>query len=404
MKGGRSNTHICYIWLIIGLGTWEMVRLFHFLDLDYSRQFLIFIALGVAAEWLAVNLPHGQLSGFFAVVLSSFLVYGAPAAVWIGALATLFAHGIVNQGNPLRVVLFSAARHVLAVMAGNYAFLWAGGKIDAGVAPEMAGALVAFAAAYCCFSHLLVYLYVSPKRRDYPMLSWWGVLRRDGLTCLFNVPAGLFMVFLYGEMGLAGVILFFILVLVVQFMLRLYVRLNLAHRDLMAFYHVARRLREKPDVQEIVELILQETRRLVSYHTGVIYLWSDEQGCYRAAAAAGYFSEELRRTVVIPGEGFIGRVLENGQPEIVYDAREDPRVKGEPGLFQVYRSLLIIPLLAGSVAVGAFILGDKRRQAFDENHMHTLSVIAGQAAVAVANTLLMRRLEEDANTGGHGYL
>jgi len=186
--------------------------------------------------------------------------------------------------------------------------------------------------------------------------------------------------------------------LVVQFVLRLYIHVELANRELFALYQVAKKLGGRLSVEEIMELVLKEARRVIAYHTGVVYLWSEEKKCYTAARAAGAFADQLYRTSIEKGEGFIGWVMENRQAEIVYDAKADPRLKKETGLFQVYRSLLIIPLTAETETSGVFVLGEKRPLAFDEHHLHTLAIIGGQAAIAVANVLLVRRLENSANS------
>lgn len=392
------SRHILYTWLIIFLGWGSLFRLFGALDLDLSREFVIMIALGVLAEWLAVSFPHGQLSGGFSVVLASYLIYGAAPAAWISALAILISQGIVNQGNPLRTALFNAGQYVLALLAADYFFVKIGGQ-RAGVL-ELAGilSLLAFIAAYFILNHLLVYIYLLPSRRRYPLLAWMDALRWDGFTCLFSAPFGVLMSMIYNQTGITGSFLLFLPVLVVQFVLRLYIHVELANKELFALYQVAKKLGERLSVEEIIELVLKQARRVVAYHTGVIYLWSEEKKCYAAARAAGAFAEQLYRTSIKKGEGFIGWMMENRQAEIVYDTKTDPRLKKETGLFQVHRSLLIIPLATETETLGVFILGEKRPLAFDEHHLHMLAVIGGQAAIVVANALLVRRLEVSANS------
>ncbi|MGB9804314.1 diguanylate cyclase [Desulfofundulus sp.] len=400
LKGMRRFTHLACTWLITGLGVWGLARFFSSLDLDYGRHYLVFVALGVAAGWLAVNFPHGQLSGGFALVLAAYILFGAPAAAWTGALATLFSQGFLPRGDPLRTVFYNAAQHVLAVIAGNFVFLRVAGAAGSRISPGLAAGLLAFSGTYFVVNHLLVSLYVAPRRSHHPLLGWWDAFRWDGLTCLFSIPTGMLMAFLYREAGLSGLVLLFLPVLVVQFVLRLYVHMELANRELLALYHVARGLGQRLDVQAILDLVLKETRRVVSYHSAVIYLWSADGRCLEARAAAGPFREKLCGSVVFPEESFTGWVLESGEPEIVYDVREEPRLRQEPGLFQVLRSLMVIPLLADTRKLGVLVIGDKRPFAFYENHLHTISVICGQAAVAIANTILMERLVESANTDG----
>ncbi|MEW5899419.1 MAG: sensor domain-containing diguanylate cyclase [Bacillota bacterium] len=390
--------HIFYTWLIILLGFGILARLFGALNLDLGRGFLIMIALGMLAEWLGVSFPQGRLTGGFAVVLSSYLIYGPAAAAWISALAALFSQGIANRGNPFRTALFNAAQYVPALLAADHVYARLGGQRGAGLGLADLVPLLAFIAVYFLVNHLQVYLYLLPGRRRYPLLAWADAFRWDALTYLFGTPFGVLMSLLYQQVGVAGSLLLFLPVLIVQFVLRLYVHVELANRELFALYQVAKKLNERLALEDILEIVLKEARRIVSYHSGVIYLWSEERGAYAAAAAAGAFAESLRRSAVPKGEGFLGQAMENRTPEIVFDARSDPRLKKEPGLPQVYRSLLVIPLLSEKETLGALVIGDKRPLAFDEHHLHTLGIIGGQAAIAVMNALLVRRLEHSANT------
>jgi len=257
---------------------------------------------------------------------------------------------------------------------------------------------MAFIAVYFLVNHLLVYLYLLPGRRRCPLLTWADALRWDSLTYLFGIPFGVLMNLLYWQVGAVGSFLLFLPVLVVQFVLRLYVHVELTNRELFALYQVAKKLSERLALEDILEIVLKEARRVVSYSAGVIYLWGEERGAYTAAAVTGAFAESLRRSAVLKGEGFLGQTIENRAPEIVYDVRGDPRLKKEPGLPQIFRSLLIIPLLSEKEALGALVIADKRPLAFDEHHLHTLEIIGGQAAVAMMNALLVRRLEHSANT------
>lgn len=400
MRGGRSVTHIIYTWLVIVLGAWAMVRLFGLLDLDQGRQLLFLVFLGVLAEWLAVTFPQGQLSTGFTIILAAFLVFGPAAAVWTGALAILFGQGIVNRGGPLRTTLFNTAQHVLAVLGGNLAYQVAGGRLPFVFTVNRLVPLFLFTAAYFLINQLLVYLFLAPRRGRETIVDWGDALRWDALTYVFSAPLGMLTGLLYTRMGAGGVALFFIPVLVAQFILRLYVHQELANRELTALYQVARRLGERLKVKEIADLVLKESRRVAPCHTGVIYLWDEDRQRFVAAATTGTRAPELAGSSLARGEGFLGWVMDNGQAEIIFDAREDPRVKNQPGLFQVYRSLLIIPLLGDAGAVGVLVLGNKRRLAFNDDHRQMLSIIAGQAAVSMANALLMRRLEESANTDG----
>lgn len=390
MHPGRNIPHFLYTCLIILLGFWLLSYVFAEVNLDLGRELLILAALAILAEWLAVAFPRGRLSGGFAVVLSSYLLFGPAATAWVFGLATLVGQGIVNRGNPARTAVFNASQHVLAILGADYVFKLAGGIAGGGLAVVNILPLAAFVLIYFSINQILVYIYLLPKFRYYPLLVWTDMLRWDALTYLFTVPFGVLMVLIYGKIGIYGALLLFLPVLATQFVLRLYVRLEMANRELRALFETARGLGGSNKLEDVLALLLRESRRAVSYHTGIVYLWSDDAGAYIAAAVKGPYEKSLRGSHVTPGVGLVGRALAGCQTEIIYDSRLDVQLKDEPGLAQVHRSLLVIPLLAEGGSIGALVLGDKRPYAFDGGNLQTLCVMGSQAAI-VLGTLLQRR-------------
>ncbi|HPZ43194.1 MAG TPA: sensor domain-containing diguanylate cyclase [Bacillota bacterium] len=391
MREKQGNAHILYLWLVLGLATWQLVLLFPELELDKARELLLIILLGVLAEWLAVPFPHGQLSGSYILVLSVFLIHGPAAAAWVGWLATLLGQGIVNRGNPLRTTLFNSSQYVLAVLAASHAFSACGGEPGL-VSIGNALPLGAFTITYIIINHLLVHLYLLPKRRPLPGVTWLDTLKWDGLTYLYTVPLGLLVAMVYQFTGLTGLLVLFVSVLGLQVILRYYVQLQVANQELTSFYEAARFLEGNPGPAQVLEQVLKSARKAIPFHSAAGYLQSGERGAYYPVAAAGSYSSQIRSTAVYLGEGLTGTVLESGKPELIDDSRSDPRVKGDMGFTRVMRSLLVVPLYAGQEALGLVVLGDKRPYAFDEKHLHILAILCGQAAISVENTIIKDRM------------
>lgn len=399
MRKVRKLPFILYTWLVIGLGVWLLYYTFPLLNLDLGRELLIMVSFGVLAEWLAVVFPQGQLTGGFAVILSTYLIYGPVPAAWVNALATVLGQGVANRGNPLRTTLFNAAQYVPVVLGANFIYVLAGGASERGLHWDNGWPLVLFIVAYYLLNQLFVYIYTLPVRDGYPLLQWPDALRWDGITYLIAVPVGFLMALLYNHIGIYGTLLLFIPMLAVQFVLKFYVHLVLANRELRVLYEVARRLGGSLNLKEILDLLLRETRRVISFHNGVIYLWSEEKQCYLVEAVSGAQADLLRSSVVQRGEGFLGRVAESGESHLVDDTREDERTaEDDTGLTQLHRSLVVVPLMAETEVLGLLVLGDKRAGFFEEKHVQVLTIIGGQAAVAIANVQLARQLDQAAIT------
>lgn len=397
MKTARKLPSIIYRWAVIFLAYWFVSYLFPMLDFDLTGDMIFLLSLGVLAEWFAVTFPQGQLSATFAVIFSSYIIFGAAGAVWITAFSCLLGQALARS-NSLPTVLFNASQYVLAIAGADYIYTYLGGSAGERLAWGNILPLAGFVLTCFAVNQLLIYLYLLPERKNNPLVFWPDTLRWDGLTYVITTPFGALMAGMYAGIGLWGVLLLFLPVLVMQFVLRLYVHLELTNRELRALYEVARGLGGKINVDEILDVILKEARRVVRYHTGLIYLWSEEKNCYVARAVTGPYKRRLKGSLVIPGQEFLGCLAQSGEPAIVYDSRRDPRVNVQPGLTQVHKSLLVIPLLTQGETLGLFVLGDKRAFAFHENHLHIFTGIAGQAAVAVANAMLSRHLQVTGRT------
>ncbi len=403
----RRLSFVIYTWLVIGLGVGLLCYTFPLLNLDLGRELLIMVGFGMLAEWLAVAFPQGQLTGGFAVILATYLIYGPVPAAWVNALAALLGQGVANRGKPLRTTLFNAAQYVPVVLGANFLYVLAGGAPGRGLDWENGWPLVLFILSYYLLNQLFAHIYTLPVRDGYPLLRWPNSLLWGCFTYLVAVPIGLLMALLYHHIGIYGTLLLFIPMLAVQFALRIYLNLVQANRELRMLYEVAWRLGGNSKLKEIFDMMLRESRQVINFCDGVIYLRSEDQKCYLVEAVLGTHAELLRVSVVQRGEGFLGRVAESGEYHLVDDTREDERVTGDMGLIQLYRSLVVIPLMAGSEVLGLLVLGDRRPGFFEEKHVQVLTILGRQAAEAIANVQLGRRLNQavisDELTGLYNY-
>jgi len=395
---GKSR-HILYTWLVILCGWVALFFSFRVLNLDLGKEYLIMIFLGALAEWFTVYLPQGQLSGGFSVVFASYLIFGSAPAVWISALTVLFSHGIINRGNPLRTAFFNSSQYVLSLYIADYLFRLTGGQALSSIGLKTSNLLplLVFLVSFFVINHILVDLYLLPGRKYDSQPYRFDTLYWDGYTYIFSIPFGILMYLMYRPVGIIGPFLLFLPILALQFVLRLYVKTALFNKELLAFYKVAQKAGDRFSSEQIMDLLFKETNRVVTYQTGVIYLWSHDYQCFKAAMAVGPYKNQLFGSSIGKGEGFIGSAIENKQADIIYDSKSDPRLKEKGSLIQVHRSLLVIPLFVETEILGALVLGEKRPLAFDQRHLHFLSVICNQTAIFLANKIQVKRIQENSN-------
>lgn len=390
--------HATYSLLVIVAGLFLLVVLFADLDLDKSREFAVLIMLGILIEWLAVDFPLGRLSGGFSLILASLLVYNLSASVWIGALAFFVGNGMAGRGNPMRTLLFNTSQQVLTMYGAVYLF-----KLIWGREVTISVYLIALIGLYFIVNNLLVYIYAYPGRTVTRMHSWRDALRWDALSYFFSVPFGIVIAILYLKTGVSAALLLFIPLLTVQFILRLYVRSELVNKELRAVYEITRSLGSQSEFKKIPFILLKEMRKVVPFHTGVVYLWENKDRCFKAVSAFGPYSDQVGKESINAGEGFWGWAISNGEPEIIFNSRIDPRVKGEQGLSQVLRSFLIIPLIGEVGPLGLVVIGEKKAMAFSEEDLQAAVSLCATLTATLSNQLLAERVAKyrdwDAMTG-----
>jgi signal transduction histidine kinase/ActR/RegA family two-component response regulator len=110
---------------------------------------------------------------------------------------------------------------------------------------------------------------------------------------------------------------------------------------------------------------------------------------YRAIVAQGDIAEALRGTIIQPGRGIIGSLLQSGQAEFINDANHDPRTIQIPGTEQrTDERLMVVPLKAGSEVQGAMAVWREGGEPFVPHELEFLQGLAQQAVVALKNARL----------------
>ena len=152
--------------------------------------------------------------------------------------------------------------------------------------------------------------------------------------------------------------------------------------------------------QRDLEELLIRTTHLISnrfgyYHVGIFLI--DPRGGYavlRAANSSGGKQMLTRNHKLRVGvEGIVGTVASTGEPRSVLDVGEDAVYFDNPNLPQT-RSEMALPLIAGGDVLGVLDIQSIEANAFTNDDIPTLQVLADQLATAVQNARLLRDTRE----------
>jgi sigma-B regulation protein RsbU (phosphoserine phosphatase) len=144
------------------------------------------------------------------------------------------------------------------------------------------------------------------------------------------------------------------------------------------------------DVDELCVLIYHQARRIVD--TWIFQLGFFENNHYRIKV---WIKEGQRHPETVfdleEGEGIVGWLRRTGQPLLVRDfAAEIDTLPARPRYTSDAppRSAVFVPLVTGETVIGAMAIQSHQPAAFTEDHQRVLSIIANQAAAAIANARL----------------
>lgn len=118
-----------------------------------------------------------------------------------------------------------------------------------------------------------------------------------------------------------------------------------------------------------------------------LFLLDPDLGEFRLASKSGLDARMPDDAVIVPGEGYAGRAIRSGRPLVVGK---------EPAQRKELVSAMIIPLVGPDEdCVGVLNLSrGEGHRSFNSNDLRRARAVAGHLALAVANALLIRRMDE----------
>lgn len=145
------------------------------------------------------------------------------------------------------------------------------------------------------------------------------------------------------------------------------------------------------DLDEVLTLVMDTLDSLIHYDAAGIYLIEhdlDGQNPYifKSKTFRGYeISFELVEPRLKMGEGFIGHVAQTGESIISPDVSRDPRYFHARKLT---KSEMVAPIISNNEVIGVFDLESDRLNAYNEDDLSLLQLLASQVAIIIEKVKL----------------
>jgi phosphoserine phosphatase RsbU/P len=173
---------------------------------------------------------------------------------------------------------------------------------------------------------------------------------------------------------------------------RLFEKVRAQADTLLLLNEVSRETGSILDVEELLRRAAEQTKRVIDYQILSIMLYDEEQKVFRHRVDVKHGQRVQGKLRVAASEGIVGAAATLKEPVIVPDVTVDPRylmVNPET------RSELAIPMIHKGKVIGVLDLESPQPNYFTEDHVQTLSILAGNLAVSLENARLYEQVARD---------
>ncbi len=156
----------------------------------------------------------------------------------------------------------------------------------------------------------------------------------------------------------------------------------------LALLDVGKELAAITDIDHLLSRILEISREVFHFENAIIRLLNEDSQQLEAVAAFGYNQTAVESPIPL-GEGIMGKAAKFGRPYLIQNVNQSSDYI--PGI-EAAGSELAVPLIARDRVIGVFNVESPHQEAFNANDCDALSILAGQAAIAIDNARLYREL------------
>jgi len=173
---------------------------------------------------------------------------------------------------------------------------------------------------------------------------------------------------------------------------RLFQKVSSQAATLLLLNEVARETGSILDVEELLRLAAEQTKRVIDYQILSLMLYDEDQKIFRHRLDVKHGHRVQGKLRAAVTEGIVGAAAMLREPVLVPNVTVDPRyVMVNPET----RSELAIPMIYKGKVIGVLDLESPQLNYFTDDHVQTLSILAANLAVSLENARLYEQVARD---------
>jgi diguanylate cyclase (GGDEF)-like protein len=165
--------------------------------------------------------------------------------------------------------------------------------------------------------------------------------------------------------------------------------------QLKIFHDVAKALTSSLDLDIILQTIMEKVAAYFEPVTWSLLMLDETSKEFYYAAAVGQGCESVNALTLKTGETLARWVVEHGEPIIISDVNQDPRIQqtSKDEFFSDACSVVCMPIRTGGKVLGIIQLVKVDMQIYSRNEI-LLQTLADYAAIAIENARAVHRIQE----------
>lgn len=166
------------------------------------------------------------------------------------------------------------------------------------------------------------------------------------------------------------------------------------NQELAALNSVALAVSESLNLDVVLYRALEKVLQVTEAEAGEMFLLDEHTQEMVRRVHTGLFPDAFQeKTRFQIGEGFAGEVAQSGEPIVLSDLSDDPRLVSSMLKESGFRSLVCVPLKSKNAVIGVISIASSSARRFAPEDTHLLAIMGNQIAIAIENARLHEEVQ-----------
>ncbi|MEE8118436.1 MAG: diguanylate cyclase [Gammaproteobacteria bacterium] len=362
--------------------------------------YIVFTVFIISSGFAGPYIGHTSLDRL--AQIAAVLIFGTLVAGWINAIAAFIwpfidrEHSKGNMSRKLMRAMHGCGMFTIMILISGTLYEKLGGQVPLQVlSTGNILAIVVMVLVMQATNELMMLVFAWLDEQDFmKSLSLFA-----SLVEIAGATLGVFTAIIFNVMEPPVYWLYLVVLVVIVLVVKRYAEnhWSLAERvdELVSINRIGRAVSSSLILDDLVELIYQESRKLFRFSAFYLVLYNENKQELDFRLHHNEQGRQPRKFKPL-GEGAISWVVQKNQSVLIKDweksdheARHRAVIVGEPPA-----SMIGVPVTFGNRILGVISIQNFVPNTFDEDHLKMMQTFADQVAVAIANARLFGEVEE----------